>query len=165
MNREQAFCDFAKARTPALYRSAMLLCGDRHLTEDLVQETLAKVYLAWDKRAIDNPAGYAQTTLVRTFISSRRLRSSHERPSETLPEDSTVQRDVGLRVDLLNALRRLSPTDRAVLVLRFLEDQSVQQTADILAISPGAVRNRTLRALARARDLLGTESSCLGGIG
>ena len=85
--------------------------------------------------------------------------------SETLPEDSTVQRDVGLRVDLLNALRRLSPTDRAVLVLRFLEDQSVQQTADILAISPGAVRNRTLRALARARDLLGTESSCLGGIG
>ena len=73
------FEEFAYARTPHLLRSAWLLCGDVHQAEDLVQETLAKVYVRWHRRLggrIDNPAAYAQTTLVRTFLSARRRRSS-----------------------------------------------------------------------------------------
>jgi DNA-directed RNA polymerase specialized sigma24 family protein len=73
MTAEQEFADFARARMPHLYRSAWLLCGDPHRAEDLTQETLAKVYATWGPR-LRNPAAYAQTTLVRTYISSRRRR-------------------------------------------------------------------------------------------
>lgn len=75
---------FAVARTPALYRSAWLLCGDPHQAEDLVQETLARVYARWHRPLggrIETPAAYAHTTLVRTFLSSRRKRSSRELPT------------------------------------------------------------------------------------
>ena len=68
MDDDEAFRAFARARTPSLYRAAWLLCGDAHTAEDLVQDTLTKVYLAWDRTVIDNPAGYARTTLVRTYI-------------------------------------------------------------------------------------------------
>lgn len=152
----EEFRDFARQRTAALYRSALLLCGDPHGAEDLVQETLAKVYLAWGRR-IDNPAAYAQTTLVRVFISSRRPRSSSERPFDALPEAAHHDADASLRIDLIRALGELGAVDRAVLVLRFLEDQSVEHVAGTLGLSPGAVRVRTHRALARLREVLGTD--------
>ena len=84
------FETFAHARTPHLLRSAWLLCGDGHQAEDLVQETLAKVYVRWHRRLgarIDNPAAYAQTTLVRTFLSARRRRWSGELPYAEPPDD------------------------------------------------------------------------------
>ena len=87
--RHDEFEEFARARTPQLYRSAWMLCGDAHRAEDLVQDTLAKVFVRWHRplvRAIDNPAAYAHTTLVRTYISAQRRRSTHERPTEHLPE-------------------------------------------------------------------------------
>lgn len=152
------FAVFATERTPALYRSALLLCGDSHGAEDLVQETLAKVYVAW--RRIENPAAYAHTTLARVFVSSRRRRSSTERPVEALPESASWDDDPALRVDLIRALDLLGRVDRAVLVLRFLEDQTVEQTAEALLLSAGAVRVRTHRALAKVRSLLDlTEES------
>lgn len=159
---DQGFEAFAVARTPALYRSAWLLCGDKHTAEDLVQETLAKVYVAWHKRRpIDNPPAYAHTTLVRTFISAKRRRSSTERPTEVLPEKGQHDPDVALRESLLAALAQLPQTDRAVLVLRFLDDQSIEQVAQHLDISAGAVRSRTLRALTRIRGVLGTDFEAL----
>ena len=60
--------------------------------------------------------------------------------------------EVDLGISLRTALGELSPTDRAVLVLRYLEDLSVAETADRLSLSEGAVKNRSLRALARVRD-------------
>src|SRR6187431_2495407 len=104
--RRKEFEEFAVARTPQLYRSAWLLCGDRYGAEDLVQETLAKVYVKWGRR-IDNPAAYAQTTLVRTFLSQRRRRSSHELPYADLPDaataDATAASDLRLTLqDLLD---------------------------------------------------------------
>lgn len=152
------FEEFARARAGQLYRSAYLLCGERQLAEDLVQETFAKVYVAWRKRLaapIDNPAAYAHTTLVRTHISARRKRSSTERPSARLPEQPASAPDSALRLTLTQALARLDPRDRAVLVMRYLDDVSVADTAEALGISPGAVRNRSLRALDRIRPLLG----------
>src|SRR6478672_6547957 len=131
------FEEFARARTPHLHRSAWLLCGDRHQAEDLVQETLAKVYVRWHRRLgarIDNPAAYAQTTLVRTFISARRRRSSGETPYGDLPEQAEADHAAGsdLRLALVQALDGLAPVDRAVLVLRYLEDLSVAEVADRL---------------------------------
>ena len=157
--RHEEFEEFARERASALYRSAWLLCGDSHRAEDLVQETLAKVFVRWHRPLagrIDNPAGYAHTTLVRTFISAQRRRSTHERPTETLPESTDTRYDDGTtRLALQSALAELAPLDRAVLVMRYLDDLSVADTAAALGVSPGAVRNRTLRALDRLRDLLG----------
>ena len=131
---EQEFEEFALARTPQLYRSAWLLCGDRHQAEDLVQETLAKVYVRWRRplsSRIDNPAAYAQTTLTRTFLSAKRRRSSTELPYADLPDspvaDQTELSDV--RFALRDALAGLAPADRVVLVLRYLDDLSVEEVA------------------------------------
>lgn len=154
------FEEFALARTPALYRAAWLLCGEHHRSEDLVQETLAKVFVRWHSRLrgpIDNPAGYAHTTLVRTFISAQRRRSNHERPTEHLPEVVSPDNGIDVRLTLRDALAGLEPLDRAVLVLRYLDDRSVAETADALGVSAGAVRNRTMRALERLRGQLGTS--------
>jgi len=156
-SQDQEFEEFALARAGQLYRSAWLLCGDAHHAEDLVQETLAKVYARWRRPfggRIDNPAAYAQTTLTRTFISGRRRRSSGEVPYADLPDvpfaDSSDVLD--LRLDLEELLGDLPDLDRAVLVLRFFEDLSVDEVADRLGLTAGAVKNRSMRALARARD-------------
>lgn len=160
---EQEFEEFARARAPQLYRSAWLLCGNHHEAQDLVQETLAKVFARWKRsfgRTIDNPAAYAQTALTRTFLSSRRRRSSGERPYGDRLGDAVdrVEPDSApateLRLALVEALRGLAPADRAVLVLRYLEDLSVDEVAQRMGTSPGAVRNRSMRALARVRPLL-----------
>ena len=153
---EQAFRDFAATRAPALHRAAYLLCGNHHEAEDLVQETLAKVYVAWGRRGVDNPAAYARTTLTRTFISSRRRRSSTERPSEALPDVVLAEADTAAHLDLFRELRALPPVDRAVVVLRYLEDASVRETAAALGLSEQAVRTRSSRALARVRAAMTT---------
>jgi RNA polymerase sigma-70 factor (sigma-E family) len=164
------FEEFAQARSPHLLRSAWLLCGDVHQAEDLVQETLAKVYVRWHRRLgspIENPAAYAQTTLVRTFLSVRRRRSSRELPFAEPPEaaqsrqpDSSPATDLQLLV--AEALDGLAPADRAVLALRYLEDRSVAEVAQLLGVSEGAVRNRSMRALDRVRPLLTTHHTTGG---
>lgn len=160
MSREAAFEEFARAAMPRLYRSARFLASDPHAAEDLVQETLAKVYVRWMRRLgapLEQPQAYAHTTLVRTFVSSRRKRSSTERPAADLPDTGTNDGDHDLRLLLTSALDTLPPLDRAVLVLRFLDDLGVAETAERLALSEGAVRNRSMRALGRVRDLLGSS--------
>ena len=157
MSKHEEFEDFAVARTPQLYRSAYLLCGDRYGAEDLVQETLAKVYVRWHQvgsRRIDNPAAYAQTALARTFLSQRRRKSNHELPYADLPDAPSVDPTdaADLRLSLQEVLDGLAPLDRAVLVLRYSEDLGVAEVADRLGLSPGAVKNRSMRALERARE-------------
>ncbi|SEN81717.1 SigE family RNA polymerase sigma factor [Actinacidiphila rubida] len=153
-----AYRDFAVARAGHLFRSACLLSGgDTHLAEDLVQETLGRMYVVWGRiDRVDNPAGYAQTVLVRTFLTHQRRRSSRESPAAVLPDRAAPDPagDTALRVALLTALAALGPKDRAVLVLRYWEDRSVEETAAVLQSSPGAVRTRTTRALARLRGEL-----------
>ncbi len=159
---EQAYLEFAGARSRQLYRSACLLTGgDTHLAEDLVQETLGRMYLVWGRVArIGNPAGYAQTVLVRNFLAHARRRSSGEQPAAELPDGPGQPGvDATLRLTLLDALRQLSAKDRTVVVLRYWEDRSIEETADVMHVSSAAVRTRSVRALARLRELLG------GGIG
>jgi len=153
------FQAFVASRGAHLYRTACLLTGgDTHLAEDLVQETLGRMYTKWGRRRrIENPSGYAQTTLVNIFISMRRRKSSSERPTEHFGEVPARSVDLELRLTLLDVLSRLPELDRAVLVLRFWEDRSVEDTAVALRLSAGAVRNRSSRALARVRELLGAD--------
>jgi RNA polymerase sigma-70 factor (sigma-E family) len=153
------FQAFVESRGTHLYRSACLLtCGDSHLAEDLVQETLGRMYAKWGRVSrIDNPSGYAQTTLFNLFISMRRRKSSGERPSEQLPESAGGGTDVVLRLTLLAALAQLPAVDRAVVVLRFWEDRSIEETATALKLSGSAVRSRTFRAMGRLRELLGAD--------
>lgn len=156
------FEEFARARTPQLYRTAWLLTGDRHHAEDLVQETLAKMFRAWrGLQRIENPAAYAQTVLARTFVSQRRRRSWSEQPTSPMPERAERPGDPALRISLQNALAELAPLDRAVLVLRFFEDRSVEQVALDLGKNAGAIRTRTSRALERLRAVLGADADHL----
>jgi RNA polymerase sigma-70 factor (sigma-E family) len=157
-SRADGFLEFASARSGHLYRSACLLTsGDTHLAEDLVQETLGRMYALWGRISrIGNPAGYAQTVLIRTFLSHHRRRSATERPLGELPDRAPDDgEDPALRVALLDALAGLAPKDRAVVVLRYWEDRSVEETADVLHVSSAAVRTRSVRALAKLRERLG----------
>jgi RNA polymerase sigma-70 factor (sigma-E family) len=157
-SRADDFREFAAIRTSHLFRSACLLTsGDTHLAEDLVQETLGRMYGLWGRVSrIDNPAGYAQTVLVRTFLTHRRRRSATERPLGELPEPAGQPGDdPALRIALLDALGRLPPKDRAVVVLRYWEDRSIEETADAMHVSSAAVRTRSVRALAKLREQLG----------
>jgi len=152
------YLEFATARSGHLFRTACLLTGDWHLAEDLVQETLAKMYRSW--RRIDRtstPVAYANKVLIRTYLSQRRRRSSDERPTDRLPEQAGRADDAELRLTLLDGLAQLTAKDRAVLVLRYWEDRSVEETAEILKLTPGTVRTQSLRALRRLRTLLGDE--------
>ncbi|WP_327284653.1 MULTISPECIES: SigE family RNA polymerase sigma factor [unclassified Streptomyces] len=167
--RRDGFREFAEGRSGHLYRSACLLTsGDTHLAEDLVQDTLGRMYLLWGRISrIDNPAAYAQTVLVRAFLTHQRRRSAGERPVGEFPESGAAAAggsDPALRLTLLEALGRLAPKDRAVLVLRYWEDRSVEETADAMNASSAAVRTRTTRALGRLRDQLGGSLSEFAGL-
>lgn len=147
------FAEFVHATGARLYRTALLLTGEHHLAEDLTQTAYAKVYASWHRvERADNPVGYARTMLVNSFISHRRLRRNSEVPTGELPERSTApETDSATRLDLLAALRRLEPLDRAVVVARYWEDRSVRETAHDLGLSESAVRTRAKRALDRLR--------------
>ncbi|MEU6019361.1 SigE family RNA polymerase sigma factor [Streptomyces sp. NPDC047515] len=161
--QEDQYLEFVAARAKALYRSAYVLAaGDTHLAEDLVQETLSRVYVHWKRVSkADSPAAYAQTVLVRTSLTLRRRRSTGERPIGNMPDNAAAGPDAALRLTLLDALGQLPPRDRAVLLLRYWEDHSIKETAQILKLSSSAVRSQGTRALNRVRALLGDSLSDL----
>jgi RNA polymerase sigma-70 factor (sigma-E family) len=160
--REAAFTEFAAAVAPRLFRSALLMCGDWHLAEDLVQTTLGKLYVAWPRvERAQAPEAYARGTLTKTFLSHKRLRRNSETPTVDVgsgrPDGPGT--DDWARVELFAALRGLDPLDRAIVVLRYWEDRSVSETARDVRMSEGAVRTRASRALARLRTELSGDSS------
>ncbi|WP_377324306.1 sigma-70 family RNA polymerase sigma factor [Pimelobacter simplex] len=154
MQDRDGFRSFAAERLPALHRSALFLVGDPYLAEDLVQETLTRLFVAWGRTTIDNPAAYAHTVLTRVFLSSRRRRSSSEYPVDTVPEVSYDDSDIAARLDLQRGLALLGEVDRAIVVLRYLDDRSVDEVAGIVRLTPGNVRVRASRALTRLRDVV-----------
>ncbi|MFN8194438.1 MAG: SigE family RNA polymerase sigma factor [Nocardioidaceae bacterium] len=161
---EAAFVEFATARAPGLFRSALLLTGEWHAAEDLVQETLGQVFARWTRvTRADNPAAYARAMQVNRFLSDQRRRSAGERPVAQPGDDGhpTSDPDAALRATLLRALGELDPRDRAVVVLRYWDDLDVATTAGLVGGSPTAVRARAHRALGRLRELLGDDLDSL----
>ena len=159
MDAEPGFVEFAAARSATLFRTAWLLTGDWHLAQDLVQETLGRLYVHWGKvAAADQPEAYARSVLVRTFLSHRRRRSSSERPSELVDIGQAVdEADSDLRVTLLSALSQLDRLDRTVVVLRYWQDLDAPSTGELVGLNAAAVRTRCSRALTRLRDVLGDD--------
>ena len=141
----------------SLYRTAYLLVGDHGLAEDLVQSSLARTYASWAKvRDVAAAPAYARATLVNTASSQFRKKSwRRELPTESLAEPLAEAADPSLRPTLQAALGQLAPRQRAVIVLRFYEDQSVAETARILGCSEGTVKSQTSDALGVLRTHLG----------
>ncbi|MDI2125936.1 SigE family RNA polymerase sigma factor [Yinghuangia seranimata] len=156
---ERQFEEFVAARSRPLLRTAYLLCGDWHLAEDLVQTALAKLYAVWHRvHDTESVEAYTRRVLVRVYVDTRRKRSSQELPSADIPDPGVppgAGEDSARRLALLAALARVTPVYRAVLVLRFWEDQSVEETAALLGKSSAAVRSATTRGLEQLRRVLG----------
>jgi RNA polymerase sigma-70 factor (sigma-E family) len=156
---EAEFVAFYDARSEWLRATAYLLCGDRHLAEDLTQNTFTKLYRAWPRiERRDTMDRYAQRVLLNVYLDERR-RPWH-REVATTPESPDLDRVAGDEPhteqwpELRTALMCLPPRQRAVLVLRFWADLSVEQVADALGCSTGTVKSHTARGTARLRELL-----------
>lgn len=155
--REQ-FRAYAVGAQPHLRRSAYLLCGNWHTAEDLVQTTFGRLFRSWPRvvRA-DSIDAYARTVLYRAFLDLKKK----DRESVTLdavPEPTSPADDAALRLAVRSALDTLPPRARAVVLLRFWEDLTVDQTAAALGITPGTVKSQTSRAIAILRQRLGTAA-------
>ncbi|MGW4781340.1 SigE family RNA polymerase sigma factor [Streptomyces filamentosus] len=151
------FEEFARSAQQRLYRTAYLLCGDAETARDLTQTTLAKLYQHWRRAgAAEHPYAYAKTVLTRTFLAERRRRLRDllvlGRAGGTVPAPAADHAD--LRVTLLAALAELPPRARAMVVLRYWEDQSVASVAALLRCSEATVKSQCSRSLARLRTRL-----------
>lgn len=149
--RDEAYSAFVAARYRALVRTAYLLVGDRGHAEDLVQQALIRAYAAWNR--IENPQAveaYTRKILVRAAVRWRSRRWHGEVPTAELP-DVPVSSDLDEFDAVRRALASLPVGQRAVLVLRFLDDLSEARTAEVLGISIGTVKSRTARGLAALR--------------
>lgn len=153
---ENEYVDYVKARLPELQRAAYLLCGDIDRAEDLVQATITAMYRHWRRvRAADNLDGYVHRMLVNRYLDERRLSWSRtlltsRTPDRAAPPPRSVEEADAVQA----ALGQLPAGQRAVLVLRFLCDLSIEDTAAALGCSSGNVKAQTARGLAALRPLL-----------
>lgn len=152
---EEAFTEFVVARTPALSRTAYLLTGNHHDAEDLVQTALFKAAKQW-RRIRKEPEPYVRRILYTENISRWRARARRpaEYPTDQLLEAPAAEPpDVTARITLQRALARLTPKQRTVLVLRYFEDLTEEQTAAAMGVRLGTVKSQTRHALLRIREL------------
>jgi RNA polymerase sigma-70 factor (sigma-E family) len=151
---DPAFRDYVRERSRALLRTAYLLTGNRADAEDLVQSALAKTYLAWD-RIEDRGAldGYVRRAMVNTHISWWRRRRVEEYPTDEVPDQAVA--DHAVSSDIQEALRRavdrLPQRMRAAVMLRFYEDMTEAEIAEVLGVSLGTVKSTVSRAVAKLR--------------
>jgi RNA polymerase sigma-70 factor (sigma-E family) len=157
---DRSYADFVRERSHALLRSAFLLTGDQHLAEDLVQEALARTHRAWSRlERPSNAEAYARKVMYHAQVSVwRRPKVAEALPGDDLerhggstddPAEATVR-----RVTLQRALLTLSPKQRAVIVLRYFEDHTEAEAAQLLGVSVSTVKTQCARALNRLRTLV-----------
>jgi RNA polymerase sigma-70 factor (sigma-E family) len=160
---DDEFVQFAEAVSPRLRRTAFLLSGDWHTAQDLTQTTLAKVYVAWRRISRrDAVTAYALRTLLNSYLADGRRRRLREVLTAELPEHAADLPAPEVRLAVLDALATLPPRARAVVVLRYWADMSVEQTAAALGCSTGNVKSQCARALDKLRVLLGDEPAGSG---
>jgi RNA polymerase sigma-70 factor (sigma-E family) len=151
---DPAFRDYVLARSRALLRAAYVLTGNQADAEDLVQSVLAKTYLAWnriaDRNALD---GYVRRAMVNTHISLWRRRRLEEFPTDDLPDRAVADHAASddLQESLQHAIDRLPQRMRAAVMLRYYEDMTEAEIAQVLGISLGTVKSTVSRAVARLR--------------
>jgi RNA polymerase sigma-70 factor (sigma-E family) len=158
MDREAEFTAFVSARGATLRRTAYLMTGDWDEAQDIVQTSLAKLYVAWPRVESAGAESYVRRVIANVFVDGRRRSWRREHPTEVLPEQTAVSvGDTEDRLVLLEALATLPPAHRAVLVLRFWEDMSVEQVSDALSIPVGTVKSQSARGLEKLRAVLGVD--------
>ncbi|SDX99143.1 RNA polymerase sigma-70 factor, sigma-E family [Micromonospora pattaloongensis] len=164
---EDEYRQFVAARMDSLRRTAYLLCRDWHTADDLVSITLGKLYRNWRRvRDAENVEAYVRGVLTHAWLDELRRPWRRERSVDQLPdhvepqvaEASAVDRDL-----LLHLLGQLPPRRKAVVVLRYYCDLSVEQTADILGITTGAVKSQAARALEALRLIVADEIALTAG--
>lgn len=163
--RDREFSRFVEERSARLLLLARHLCGDQNLAEDLTQTVLEKVYLKWARvSAAENPYLYVRRMLVNANNDRLRKQPWRENPVAFTPDRADVAGDArvaagtdqGVLLDRLvleRALAELTPRERAVVVLRYLEDLSEADTAAELGIRVGTVKSACHRALGKLRDV------------
>ncbi|MER6539835.1 SigE family RNA polymerase sigma factor [Streptomyces sp. 900105755] len=156
---EAQFQEFVRARWSQLVRTAYLLTGDPHHAEDLTQTALAKAYRSWRRVSrTDHPEAYVRRMLVSCNSDRFRKRRVAESLTDVPPEragyDDAVSR-ADERGMLLAALAGLPPRQRAVVVLRYWEDLSEGEVAEVLGCSPGTVKSQASKGLAKLRTVPG----------
>lgn len=153
---EASFAEYVTVRSPALLRTAYLLTGNHHDAEDLVQGSLIKVVARW-RRIADHPDPYVRKVMVNEHISRWRGRRWRELNVDRFPDRGALGPDLVEREALRAALGGLAPRQRAVIVLRYFEDLTERETAEVLGIAIGTVKSQARDALARLRDALGED--------
>ncbi|GAA2594878.1 SigE family RNA polymerase sigma factor [Winogradskya consettensis] len=153
---ERQYVEYVQGRLPRLHRTAYLLCGDAFQADDIVQATLTSLYTNWRKAsAADNLDGYVHRIMVRRFLDEKRRKWSQVLLGDRLPDDGRAAApDVEQRDEVLTALRALPKRQRAVVVLRYFHDLSVDATAEALGCTAGTVKSQCSRGLATLREVL-----------
>jgi len=162
-DRDADFTAYLQARQGRLLRTAYLLTGDQSEAEDLLQTSLAKLYLAWDRvhdrESID---AYVRRIMVNEHNSLwRRAWRRREQPTDQVPEPPTAPTsyDDGVSAALWATVQTLPRKARAVLVLRYYEELTEAETAEVLGIAVGTVKSQTSRALATLRDRVADDQT------
>ncbi|MFD7153683.1 SigE family RNA polymerase sigma factor [Kribbella sp. NPDC059898] len=157
-SRDDDFTAFVLARSARLVHFARMLCGDAGLAEDLVQTALEKAYLRWDKIELADPFGYVRQAVVNQHLSWVRRRPWRERPTGDAAEldlyleaEADPSTGVNHQVAVRAALQTLSRRERAVVVLRYVEDLTERETAATLGVAVGTVKSANARALLKLR--------------
>lgn len=153
--QDEEFVAFVDAAMPRLRRTAFLIVGDWQHAEDVTQTVLLNLYRRWPRvRSSASPWGYAHAAVVNAAITELRRPYRRERPVDPMPERGRT--DPAWLVDdtVTAALMKLGPQQRAVVVLRYIEDLDIACTAAVLEISEGTVKSQAARGLATLRRLL-----------
>ncbi|WP_246257208.1 SigE family RNA polymerase sigma factor [Amycolatopsis anabasis] len=156
------FARYFELRAHSLRSTAFLLCGDWHHAEDITQAALLKLYLAWPRLARhDALDAYARKIVLRTFLAERRRPWRRKEYLTDLPPEAAGAEPGGTeqRMLVLHALSAVPPKQRAVLVLRYWNDLSVEETAEALGCSTGNVKSQSARGLVTLRQRLGPHFS------
>jgi RNA polymerase sigma-70 factor (sigma-E family) len=150
--RDQEFADFFSARFEGARRIAYAMCGSWPDAEEIAQTAFVKLYARWTKVRIETVDAYLRTVLTRVFLDTKRRGRAKEQVVADLP-DTAAPPDAGPaeRMALRSALLSVPPGQRAVLVLRFVADLSVEQVAETLGCSAGTVKSQTARGLTALR--------------
>ena len=155
--QEREYVEYVRARSVTLRRVAYRLCGDWHAAEDLVQRALVLLYRHWQKAsAVSSLDAYVRRMLTNVYLEERRSWWSRQVLPSAEPgsTDGSLDAEADGRVDLMSALARISPGQRAVLVLRYWEGLDVAETAEAMGCSPGTVKSQTSLGIAALRRLL-----------
>ncbi|GAA2396802.1 RNA polymerase sigma24 factor [Catellatospora methionotrophica] len=151
---EPEYREYVAARMESLRRTAFLLCHDWHAADDLVSTVLLKLYRSWSRaRGADNVDAYVRGMLTNAWLDERRRPWRREWPQAEPPEAQAPPVEPGDRSGIGRLLRSLGPRQRAVVVLRYYCDLSVEQTAHLLGISEGTVKSQSARGLETLRGL------------